>query len=56
MADSPLTACPACGKPVRKIISCPSIGASTSSFDAHAKNKGFHKLQRLSKGEYEVKY
>jgi putative FmdB family regulatory protein len=56
MADPPLAVCPACGKPVRKIISCPSIGASTSSFDSRAKNKGFHKLQRLGKGEYEMKY
>ncbi len=56
IADPPLTACPACGKPVRKIISLPAIGASASGFDDHAKKKGFHKLKRLGKGEYEVKY
>lgn len=56
MVDAPLTVCPACGNPVRKIISLPSIGASASGFDDHAKNKGFHKLKRVSKGEYEVKY
>lgn len=56
MIDQPLTVCPDCGKPVRKIISRPSIGASTSSFDTRAKNSGFHKLQKLGKGEYEMKY
>ncbi len=56
IADPPLTVCPACGKPVRKLISLPSIGASVSGFDDHARKKGFHKLKRLSKGEYEVKY
>jgi putative FmdB family regulatory protein len=56
ISEPPLTACPACGQPVRKIISLPSIGPSASGFDDHAKNKGFHKLKRVSKGEYEVKY
>ena len=56
IVEPPLTACPACGNPVRKLISLPAIGPSTSGFDAHAKQKGFHKLKRLGKGEYEVKY
>jgi putative FmdB family regulatory protein len=56
IVDPPLTVCPDCGQPVRKIISLPSIGASASGFDDHAKKKGFHKLKRLGKGEYEVKY
>ncbi len=56
IVDPPLSVCPACGQPVRKIISLPSIGASTSGFDDHAKKKGFHKLKRLGKGEYEMKY
>jgi putative FmdB family regulatory protein len=56
LSDPPLAACPACGKPVREIISMPSIGPSTASFDDKAKKGGFHKLKRLGKGEYEVKY
>jgi putative FmdB family regulatory protein len=56
MTDPPVAVCPACGKPVRKLVSCPSIGASVSNFDNRAKKSGFHKLKRLGKGEYEVKY
>lgn len=56
MADAPLTACPQCGKPVRKQISAPAVGASASSFDHRAKAAGFQKLKRLGKGEYEKQY
>jgi putative FmdB family regulatory protein len=56
MSDQPLTVCPDCGVPLRKLISRPSIGPSASGFDQHAKSKGFHKLKRLGKGEYEKQY
>ena len=55
--DAPrLTACPACGAPVRKCLSAPAIGRSRTSLDQRAKAAGFTKLQRLGKGEYEKKY
>ena len=56
LSDPPLTACPKCEAPVRKNISAPAVGASTSGFDARAKNAGFSKLKRLGKGEYEKQY
>ena len=54
--DAPLTKCPACGQTIKKLVSLPSIGSSKSSFDARAKNAGFHKFKKLGKGEYERKY
>lgn len=56
LADSPLTVCPRCGAPLRKLISAPSIGVSRGGLDDRAKNAGFHKLKRLGKGEYEKQY
>lgn len=56
MSDAPLASCPDCGQPVRRLISRPAIGASQTGFDQKAKQSGFHKLQKVSKGEYEVKY
>lgn len=55
-SDSPLKKCPKCGAPVIKLMSTPAVGTSKSGFDDHAKSVGFHKLQRLGKGEYEKKY
>ena len=49
-----LKQCPACRKPVRKIISAfntPSLTKPTSISDA--KKAGFTVLKRVSKGEYE---
>ena len=56
MSDPPLEKCPACGSPVSRVFSIPSVGASRTSFDRRAKESGFTKLQRLGKGEYEKKY
>lgn len=56
ISDPPVLVCPRCGNPVVKQISAPSVGASKSGFDARAKAGGFHKLQKLSKGEYEKVY
>jgi putative FmdB family regulatory protein len=50
----PLTKCPACKKPVRKVISpfnTPKILKPVSITDA--KKAGFTVLKRLGKGEYE---
>ena len=54
--DAKLTQCPACGAPLRKLFSAPSIGASRSGFDDRAKSAGFHKLQKIGTGEYEKQY
>lgn len=56
ISDPPLKKCPKCNAPVKKLISTPSVGASKSGLDERAKSAGFHKLQRLNKGEYEKKY
>lgn len=50
----PLTHCPACKKPVRKVISLfntPNLTKPVSISDA--KKAGFTVLKRVSKGEYE---
>lgn len=49
-----LTACPACKRPIRKVISSfntPSITKPVSYSDA--KKAGFTVLKKVSKGEYE---
>jgi len=56
LRDPPVTNCPQCGSPVRKVIAAPAIGRSISSLDDRAKRAGFSKLKRLGKGEYEKKY
>ena len=56
LGDPPLTACPRCGKAVRRIFSAPAVGVSRSSFDHRARQAGFHKLKRLGRGEYEKQY
>ena len=56
ISDPLLSKCPKCGAPVIKLISAPFIGSSKTGLDSRAKNAGFHKLQRLGKGEYEKKY
>jgi putative FmdB family regulatory protein len=55
--DAPrLTACPDCGAPIRKRLPIPAIGRSQTSLDQRAKNAGFRKLKKISKGEYEKQY
>lgn len=54
LSAKPLTNCPACKKPIRKIISSfntPSITKPVSISDA--KKAGFTVLKRVNKGEYE---
>lgn len=54
--DAPLTACPQCGAPLRKVIPRVAIGRSNSGLDDRAKAAGFKKLKKISKGEYEQQY
>jgi putative FmdB family regulatory protein len=56
LSEPALRVCPRCGAAVRKRISAPAVGGSKSGLDDRAKAAGFHKLQRLGKGEYERKY
>jgi len=51
LSAAPLTACPACKKPVRKILSSFNSPKAVSFSDA--KKAGFTVLKRLGKGEYE---
>ncbi len=54
--DKRLEICPQCGSPVVKRITAPAIGRSQSKLDDRAKNAGFTKLKKVSKGEYEKLY
>ncbi|MBW1794355.1 MAG: zinc ribbon domain-containing protein [Deltaproteobacteria bacterium] len=49
--DNPLTACPDCGKPVRKLISRTNI--STPKTNSELRDMGFTKLVRRDDGVYE---
>jgi putative FmdB family regulatory protein len=48
--------CPECGNSVHRVISAPNVGSSQSGYDDRAKESGFHKLRKVSKGEYEQEY
>src|SRR5450755_3243562 len=51
LSAKPLTNCPACKKPVRKILS--TFNSLKGSDISRAKNAGFTVLKKLGKGEYE---
>jgi putative FmdB family regulatory protein len=51
LSAAPLTKCPACKKPVRRVWSTFSSPKKLSISDA--KKAGFTVLKRVSKGEYE---
>jgi len=51
MADTPLTKCPACKGPIRKIIS--RINISTPKTNSQLKDLGFTKLVKRDDGVYE---
>ncbi len=54
--ETPLLKCPECGAGVVRLISAPRVGGSRSGADDRAKRAGFHKLKKVSKGEYEKMY
>jgi len=56
LSDPPLEHCPECGSEIVKLISAAAVGSSKSGFDDRAKSAGFHKLRKISKGEYEKEY
>lgn len=51
-----MTKCPQCGAELVRLISAPRVGASQTGADDRAKQAGFHKLKKISKGEYEKIY
>lgn len=54
LSAKPLTHCPACRKPVRKIISSFNSPAKLKPLSVtDAKKAGFSVFKRLGKGEYE---
>ena len=54
LSAAALTACPACRKPVRKLISLPNVPRITRPVShSDAKKAGFTVLKRIGKGEYE---
>jgi putative FmdB family regulatory protein len=54
LSAKPLTHCPACKKPVRKIISAFSTPTKLKPLSVtDAKKAGFTVLKKTSKGEYE---
>ena len=52
ITDEPLSTCPRCGRPIRRLISPPMSIRSTRS-DGDLRNMGFTKLVRRDKGVYE---
>jgi len=54
--DTPLLKCPRCGADIIRLISAPRVGASQTGADDRAKRAGFHKLKKISHGEYEKIY
>ena len=54
LSAKPLTHCPACKKPVRKVFSAFSTPSKLKPLSVtDAKKAGFTVLKRLGKGEYE---
>jgi hypothetical protein len=51
LSARPLTHCPACRKPVRKIFS--TFNSLKGNEIARAKNAGFSVLKKVDKGKYE---
>jgi putative FmdB family regulatory protein len=51
LSAKPLTHCPACRKPVRKIFS--TFNSLKGNEISRAKKAGFTVLKKISKGEYE---
>ena len=51
-----LVKCPKCGAELVRLISAPRVGASQTGADDRAKRAGFHKLKKISHGEYEKIY
>lgn len=55
LADAPLTACPVCGAPVRRVISAPAIvsGKAHMLKESSIEKAGFTQYRKIGKGVYE---
>lgn len=51
--DDPLTKCPHCGKPVRRLISLTAPYRKNILANSNLKDKGFVRLERRDHGVYE---
>lgn len=51
-----MSKCPQCGAELLRLISAPRVGASQTGADDRARRAGFHKLKKISRGEYEKIY
>ena len=56
LKDGKLTACPACGAPVYRVIQAPGLTHSKTDLHYRAKRAGFKCLKKVQKGEYEKMY
>lgn len=54
--EPPISKCPQCGVELVRLVSAPRVGVSSSGADDRAKRAGFHKLKKISRGEYEKIY
>lgn len=55
LADPALTACPACGAPVERVISAPQVvsGGAHHLRESNVAKNGFTQYRRIGKGLYE---
>ncbi len=54
VADDPLSQCPECGTPLRKVISAPNLASPSPSLDPKNLEKhGFTQYRKSGKGTYE---
>lgn len=55
LADAPLTACPVCGAPVRRVISAPAVvsGKGHMLKESSIEKAGFTQYKKIGKGVYE---
>jgi len=53
LSDEPLTKCPKCGKPVKRVISVPSKARKNILSPSNIAEKGFTQFTRKDKGVYE---
>lgn len=54
--DDRLTACPACGAAIFRVLQPAGLGHSKTDLHYRAKRAGFHSMKRVNKGEYEKMY
>ena len=56
LSEARLTACPACGAEVFRVIQAPGLAHSRTDLHYRAKRAGFSCLKKVQKGEYEKMY